>query len=219
MLDSQCLDSNISNLIELHHLSENAVLHILRSRFNTGYIYTFVSSILVAVNPFQEMSIYGQDYVDKYKNSSSKKSLPPHIFASADNAYVSLIRNYTSQSIVISGESGAGKTESIKLMLKYIAHASRHRNEKSGSIQDQILQANPLMEAFGNAKTSRNNNRYSTFLLWRNEYSTWLPFLSLSGAALASESWSLLGSVGEPSTKLESSGTGWRYVKTLYLYH
>lgn len=161
-MDSQCLDSNISNLIELHHLSENAVLHILRNRFSNNHIYTFVSSILVAVNPFREVPIYGQEYVDKYKNSPNKKALPPHIFATADNAYVALIRNFKSQSIVISGESGAGKTESIKLILKYIAHASRRRTEAGcgRSIQEQILQANPLMEAFGNAKTSRNNNRY-----------------------------------------------------------
>jgi myosin V len=161
-MDQQCLDANISNLIELHHLSENAVLHILRNRFSSNHIYTFVSSILVAVNPFRDVPIYGQEYVDKYKNSPDKKTLPPHIFATADNAYIALIRNFKSQSIVISGESGAGKTESIKLILKYIAHASRRRTEKPGggrSIQEQILQANPLMEAFGNAKTSRNNNR------------------------------------------------------------
>ena len=160
-LDSQCLTAQISNLIELHHLSENAVLHVLRKRFNSGHIYTFVSSILVAVNPFQDIPIYTKEYIDLYRTSSDKKSLPPHIFATTDTAYLSLIRNFRSQSIVISGESGAGKTESIKLMLRYIAHTSRQRGDKGGSanIQEQLLQANPVMEAFGNAKTSRNNNR------------------------------------------------------------
>jgi len=156
LLDSQCLDSSISNLIELHNLSENAVLHILRCRFQEDLIYTFVSSILVAVNPFRSLPIYDIETIDRYRNVQDKKNLPPHIFRTADEAYNALVRNYTSQSIVISGESGAGKTESIKLILKYIAHISR-RGDNS-NIEDHILKANPVMEAFGNAKTARNNN-------------------------------------------------------------
>jgi myosin heavy subunit len=159
MLDSQCLEPNISNLIELHHLSENAVLHVLRNRYRDDHIYTFVSSILVAVNPFRDLPIYSQEWIDRYRSSTDQRSLPPHIFLTADNAYNSLIRNYLSQSIVISGESGSGKTESIKLILKYVTHISRKNVSNNRNIQEQILQANPIMEAFGNAKTSRNNNR------------------------------------------------------------
>ena len=163
MLDSQCLEKNISNLIELHHLTENAVLYVLRNRYRDDFIYTFVSSILVAVNPFREIPIYGNDWIERYRSASDKRTLPPHIFVVADNAYTALIRNYLSQSVVISGESGSGKTESIKLILKYITHIARKNAPNHRNIQDQILQANPVMEAFGNAKTSRNNNR-SIFL-------------------------------------------------------
>jgi myosin heavy subunit len=159
MLDSQCLEKNISNLIELHHLSENAVLHVLRNRYRDDHIYTFVSSILVAVNPFRDIPIYGNDWIERYR-STDHRNLPPHIFVTADNAYNYLIRNYLSQSIVISGESGSGKTESIKLILKYITHISRKNAANHRNIQEQILEANPVMEAFGNAKTSRNNNRF-----------------------------------------------------------
>jgi myosin heavy subunit len=159
MLDSQCLQPNISNLIELHHLTENAVLHVLRNRYREDHIYTFVSSILIAVNPFRDLPIYGTEWIERYRSTADRRSLPPHIFITADNAYNSLIRNYISQSIVISGESGSGKTESIKLILKYVTQISRKDASNHRNIQDQILQANPVMEAFGNAKTSRNNNR------------------------------------------------------------
>jgi myosin heavy subunit len=106
-LDPQCLDPCICNLIGLHNLSENAVLHMLRNRFKNDLIYTFVSSILIAVNPFRALNIYDNDTMDLYRKSKDQSRLPPHIFTTAGNAYETMIRKFASQSIVISGESGA----------------------------------------------------------------------------------------------------------------
>jgi myosin heavy subunit len=105
-LDSQCLNADISNLIELHLLTENAILHLLRNRFRQDRIYTFVSSILVAVNPFRDLPIYGLDMIERYRRNPAAQ--PPHIFITANNVYNALINNYASQSVVISGESGSG---------------------------------------------------------------------------------------------------------------
>lgn len=106
-MDTQCLDANIHNLIGLHNLSENAVLHNLRARFKCGNIYTFVSSILIAINPFRVMGIYDNATMDVYRNSKNQSTLPPHIFVTAGNAYNAMAQRLTSQSVVISGESGA----------------------------------------------------------------------------------------------------------------
>lgn len=86
-LDPQCLDRNVSNLIGLSNLSENAILHNLRIRFRNDDIYTFVSSILIAVNPFRQLPIYGVETLEKYRSTIDKSSLPPHIFTIADNAF------------------------------------------------------------------------------------------------------------------------------------
>jgi myosin heavy subunit len=162
-VDPQILEMQIENLIELHSLTENSVLHVLRSRFREDKIYTFVSSILVAVNPFRQIPIYAIEMMELYHQQYAKTSLPPHIYALSEQAYQTLLTTDISQSILISGESGAGKTESIKYILGYIAHVSRrhcvNNGMKMNSIQDKIVEANPLMEAFGNSKTSRNNNR------------------------------------------------------------
>jgi myosin heavy subunit len=86
-LDPQCLDKNVSNLIGLSNLSENAILHNLRIRFRNDDIYTFVSSILIAVNPFRQLPLYGVETLEKYRATVDKSSLPPHIFTIADNAF------------------------------------------------------------------------------------------------------------------------------------
>jgi myosin heavy subunit len=145
----------------LSNLSENALLHNLRIRFSCDEIYTFVSSILIAINPFRQLPLYGVEILECYKATSDKSTLPPHIFTVADNAYKAMLSDNVSQSVVISGESGAGKTESTKLILQFLAELSSSGgacgSEKSAGIQQQILQCNPVMEAFG--KTVRNNNR------------------------------------------------------------
>lgn len=131
---------------------------MLRIRFNDHQIYSYVSNILIAVNPFFDYPIYGPETMELYRKTSDKRSLPPHLFVTADQAYDSLMLEKQSQCMIISGESGAGKTESIKLVLKYITHISKRGFSEQNNIQEQILQANPIMESFGNAKTSRNNN-------------------------------------------------------------
>lgn len=106
--DPQSLDTNIDDLIRLNSLSENALLHILRGRFSEDVIYTFVSSILIAVNPFKSLEIYGDEAIEAYRTSTDKSSLPPHIFRTTDDVYRGLLATSLPHSIIISGESGAG---------------------------------------------------------------------------------------------------------------
>jgi len=161
LCNPEVLDSKIDNLIKLNDLNEQAILHNLRIRFKEDNIYTYVSSILISVNPFKLLPLYTPEILDKYKEQGGR-NLPPHVFAIADNAFKSMIADNKSQSVVISGESGAGKTEATKLILQFLAEvsgrASAASGEGGGGLEQQILQANPVMEAFGNAKTSRNNN-------------------------------------------------------------
>ena len=117
------------------------------------------------VNPFQEFPLYGEDMVKKYKNRSIG-SEPPHIFAIADSAYRNMKGTKKSQSIVVSGESGAGKTETSKHVMKYLTSLSGIPGEKLGHLEEVIIEANPILESFGNAKTIRNKNssRFGKFI-------------------------------------------------------
>jgi len=169
MMDEAAL-LTYDNMIKLNDLNEPTILHNLRQRFIKDYIYTYVSSILVALNPFKLLPIYTPEVLDKYKDRGSRNQ-PPHIFAIADNAYANIMADFRDQAVVISGESGAGKTETMKLVLQFLAEASGRANkqtasgEKTESLEQQVLKSNPLMEAFGNAKTTRNNNS-SRFGKW-----------------------------------------------------
>jgi myosin heavy subunit len=167
MMDEAALQS-YDNMITLNDLNEPTILHNLRTRFLKDQIYTYVSSILVALNPFKLLPIYTPEVLDKYKDRGSRNQ-PPHIFAIADNAYANLLADFKDQAVVISGESGAGKTETMKLVLQFLAEASgraaKASGEKTESLEQQILKSNPLMEAYGNAKTTRNNNS-SRFGKW-----------------------------------------------------
>jgi len=146
----------------LMYLNEATLLHNLNLRYMKDKIYTYVANILIAVNPYKDIKgLYGPKPINTYKGKSLGVK-PPHCYAIADKAYRDLKTLKLSQAIIVSGESGAGKTENTKFCLKYIAD-----NYGSGDdIDKRIVEANPLLEAFGNAKTMRNNNssRFGKFI-------------------------------------------------------
>lgn len=139
-----------------NYTSEEAFIENLYKRYNERLIYTYIGSVLVSVNPYQVLPIYDQNYVETYRNANFYE-LPPHIFAVTDTALKSLCGEFRDQCILISGESGAGKTEASKKVLQYIAATSRQKG-KVETVKDKLLQSNPVLEAFGNAKTNRNDN-------------------------------------------------------------
>jgi myosin heavy subunit len=164
-MNPQVLDPAIDDLITLDELNEFSLLHKLRLRFARDEIYTNVSSVLISMNPFKRMeALMAKDQLDLYMHQSSTRKLPPHIYAIGHNAYAGMMSSKNSQSILVSGESGAGKTEATKLILKFLAEASKLAGQGEGggsestNLEGQILQASPILEAFGNAKTTRNNN-------------------------------------------------------------
>ncbi|RUS79659.1 hypothetical protein EGW08_012582, partial [Elysia chlorotica] len=152
------------DLCSLPDLNEHTLLRNLKSRFNQKNIYTYVGSILIAVNPFKFFPIYNPKYVSMYQNTPLGE-LPPHIFAVADAAYHSMLREKKNQCIVISGESGSGKTESTNLLLHHLTALS-HKGLHGSGVEQTILGAGPVLEAFGNAKTVHNNNssRFGKFI-------------------------------------------------------
>jgi len=163
----------IDNMVQLKELNEASILHNLRLRFENDKIYTNVGTILVSVNPFKMLPLYTSEMLEKYK-AEGYRDLPPHVYGVADDAYKSMVSGKQDQACIVSGESGAGKTEATKIFLQYIAEVSGASLAKDtdeqvsfedASLQEQILKANPLMEAFGNAKTVRNNNS-SRFGKW-----------------------------------------------------
>uniref|UniRef100_A0A915AE15 Myosin motor domain-containing protein n=1 Tax=Parascaris univalens TaxID=6257 RepID=A0A915AE15_PARUN len=147
----------------LMYLNEATLLNNCRLRYMKKQIYTYIANILISINPYEQIhDLYSSPTIKKYQGKSLGQ-LAPHIFAIADKAYRDMKRFYKSQSIIVSGESGAGKTESQKYILRYLCELW---GSTAGTVQQRILETNPILEAFGNAKTLRNNNssRFGKFV-------------------------------------------------------
>uniref|UniRef100_A0A3Q0RGT9 Myosin, heavy chain 14, non-muscle n=1 Tax=Amphilophus citrinellus TaxID=61819 RepID=A0A3Q0RGT9_AMPCI len=165
--------SKVEDMADLTCLNEASVLHNLRERYYSGLIYTYSGLFCVVVNPYKNLPIYTESIVEMYRGKK-RHEMPPHIYAISEAAYRSMLQDREDQSILCTGESGAGKTENTKKVIQYLAHvASSHKggtpdvsSVSQGELERQLLQANPILEAFGNAKTVKNDNssRFGKFI-------------------------------------------------------
>uniref|UniRef100_A0A3B4VQR6 Myosin-1B-like n=1 Tax=Seriola dumerili TaxID=41447 RepID=A0A3B4VQR6_SERDU len=162
----------IEDMVMMTHLHEPAVLFNLKERYAAWMIYTYSGLFCVTVNPYKWLPVYNPEVVQAYRGKK-RMEVPPHIFALSDNAYQFMLTDRENQSILITGESGAGKTVNTKRVIQYFATIAVSADKKKetstkmkGTLEDQIIQANPLLEAFGNAKTVRNDNssRFGKFI-------------------------------------------------------
>merc|ERR1712142_610732 len=168
-----------TDMSNLTFLNEASVLYNLRARFAAGMIYTYSGLFCVVINPYKRLPIYLDNVVQMYRGKR-RPEMPPHIFAIVDNAYQDMLIDHDNQSMLITGESGAGKTENTKKVIQYIAKVAGVEKKPGepappkegevarikGDLDEQVVEANPLLEAFGNAKTTRNNNssRFGKFI-------------------------------------------------------
>ncbi|XP_076652681.1 myosin heavy chain 10 isoform X1 [Halictus rubicundus] len=174
----------VEDMAELTCLNEASVLHNLKDRYYSGLIYTYSGLFCVVVNPYKRLSIYTEKIMERYKGIK-RHEVPPHVFAITDTAYRSMLQDREDQSILCTGESGAGKTENTKKVIQYLAYVAASKPKSNatpspaliigsgcvsdkfaGELEQQLLQANPILEAFGNAKTVKNDNssRFGKFI-------------------------------------------------------
>ncbi|RDA87121.1 hypothetical protein CP532_0148 [Ophiocordyceps camponoti-leonardi (nom. inval.)] len=155
----------VSDLTLLSKVSNEAINENLKKRFEGAEIYTYIGHVLVSVNPFRDLGIYTEQVLDSYKGKN-RLEMPPHVFAIAESAYYNMKAYQDNQCVIISGESGAGKTEAAKRIMQYIASVSGEQSGDIKKIKEMVLATNPLLESFGNAKTLRNNNssRFGKYL-------------------------------------------------------
>ncbi|XP_030063973.1 myosin-10 isoform X2 [Microcaecilia unicolor] len=172
--------SKVEDMAELTCLNEASVLHNLKDRYYSGLIYTYSGLFCVVINPYKNLPIYSENIIEMYRGKK-RHEVPPHIYAISESAYRCMLQDREDQSILCTGESGAGKTENTKKVIQYLAHvASSHKGRKDhsippespkpvkhqGELERQLLQANPILESFGNAKTVKNDNssRFGKFI-------------------------------------------------------
>ncbi|XP_055339641.1 myosin heavy chain, non-muscle-like isoform X2 [Paramacrobiotus metropolitanus] len=166
--------NKVEDMAELTCLNEASVLFNLKDRYYSGLIYTYSGLFCVVVNPYKKLPIYTERVIEMYKGKK-RHEMPPHVFAITDTAYRSMLQDREDQSILCTGESGAGKTENTKKVIQYLACVAASKQKSSsasnsslhaGELEQQLLQANPILEAFGNAKTVKNDNssRFGKFI-------------------------------------------------------
>uniref|UniRef100_A0AAY4EHF9 Osteoclast-stimulating factor 1 n=1 Tax=Denticeps clupeoides TaxID=299321 RepID=A0AAY4EHF9_9TELE len=148
--------SGVDDMVLLSKITEDAIVDNLKKRFMDDYIFTYIGSVLISVNPFKQMPYFTDREIELYQGAAQYEN-PPHIYALSDNMYRNMMIEVENQCVIISGESGAGKTVAAKYIMGYISKVSGG-SSKVQHVKDIILQSNPLLEAFGNAKTVRNNN-------------------------------------------------------------
>lgn len=160
------------DMSNLTYLNDASVLYNLKERYYANLIYTYSGLFCVAINPYKRFPIYTNRVVQMYRGRR-RQEMPPHLFAIADGAYTDMIANRENQSMLITGESGAGKTENTKKVIAYFANVGAttkkddgNKDTKKANLEDQVVQTNPVLESFGNAKTVRNDNssRFGKFI-------------------------------------------------------
>ncbi|XP_022682842.1 myosin-17 isoform X2 [Setaria italica] len=164
--DTEAPPGGVDDMTRLSYLHEPGVLDNLAVRYAKNIIYTYTGNILIAINPFQRLpNLVDSRTMEKYKGANLG-DLDPHVFAIADVSYRQMINEGKSNSILVSGESGAGKTETTKLLMRYLAFLGGRSGTGERTVEQQVLESNPVLEAFGNAKTVRNNNssRFGKFV-------------------------------------------------------
>ncbi|XP_049440710.1 myosin IEb [Epinephelus fuscoguttatus] len=148
--------SGVDDMVLLSKINEDAITDNLKKRYMDDYIFTYIGPVLISVNPFKQLPYFADREVELYQGAAQYEN-PPHIYALADNMYRNMMIDSENQCVIISGESGAGKTVAAKYIMSYVSKVSGG-GDKVQHVKDIILQSNPLLEAFGNAKTVRNNN-------------------------------------------------------------
>ncbi|XP_052164068.1 myosin-17-like isoform X5 [Oryza glaberrima] len=164
--DTEAPPDGVDDMTRLSYLHEPGVLDNLAVRYARNLIYTYTGNILIAINPFQRLpNLVDVRTMEKYKGANLG-DLDPHVFAIADVSYRQMMNEGRNNSILVSGESGAGKTETTKLLMRYLAYLGGRSGTGGRTVEQQVLESNPVLEAFGNAKTVRNNNssRFGKFV-------------------------------------------------------
>ncbi|KAH7930925.1 hypothetical protein BV22DRAFT_1115754 [Leucogyrophana mollusca] len=147
----------VSDMTLLTTISNDSINENLQKRWTNAEIYTYIGGVLISVNPFRDLGIYTDEVLHRYKGKN-RLEVPPHVFSIAESAYYNMNAYHENQCVIISGESGAGKTEAAKRIMQYIAAVSGGQDNSIQEIKDMVLATNPLLESFGCAKTLRNNN-------------------------------------------------------------